>query len=118
MVLLGGALGSLARYLVSSAVVARFSGRFPLGTWIVNITGCFFIGLLMAHFDARGVHPNWRLLLVVGVLGGFTTFSAFEYETFLRARDGAPLLALWNVVASVVFGYLAVWLGVAVAGKN
>lgn len=118
LVLLGGAIGSLARYLASTAIMTRFTGRFPLGTWVVNMTGCFFIGLLMTQFTARGAHPNWRLLLVVGVLGGFTTFSSFEYETFTSAQNGAPLVALWNIVASVVCGYLAVWLGVAVAAKS
>ena len=113
IVMLGGAAGSLARYLAGTAIMSRFGGRFPLGTLIVNATGCFLIGAIMTAL-ARGAapHPNWRLLVVVGFLGGYTTFSSFAYETFVAARDGNPWMGLLNVVASVVLGYVAVWLGV------
>ena len=81
--MLGAAAGGLARYVVSTAVMQRFQGRFPLGTLVVNVTGCFLIGLLMTWFTERtGPHPYWRLLLVTGVLGGYTTFSSFAWETF------------------------------------
>ena len=63
-------------------------------------------------------HPNWRLLLVAGFLGGYTTFSAFEWETLSLVKDGAWWLGLFNVVGSVVLGYAAVWLGSMVAGKG
>jgi len=112
IVMLGGAAGSLARYVAGTAIMTRFGGRFPLGTLIVNSTGCFLIGAIMTLLT-RGAapHPNWRLLLVVGFLGGYTTFSSFAYETFVAARDGNPWLGLLNVLASVALGYLAVWLG-------
>jgi CrcB protein len=76
------------------------------------------IGVLMTLFTERVVHPNWRLALVVGFLGGYTTFSSLEYETFVAGRDGQPLIGLLNVTASVVVGYLAVWLGTVAAGKH
>jgi CrcB protein len=91
LVMLGGATGSLARYVAGGAIMNRFGGRFPLGTLVINVTGSFLIGLLMALFTERfQPHPNWRLLLVVGFLGGYTTFSAFEYETYSAVRDGGP----------------------------
>src|SRR5690349_6619722 len=83
MVLVGGGVGALARYILGLAIAERIGGRFPLGTLVINVTGSFLIGLLMTLFTERlQPHPNWRLLLVVGVLGGYTTFSTFEYETF------------------------------------
>jgi CrcB protein len=108
IVMAGGAAGSLARYVAGTAIMSRFGGRFPLGTFVVNATGCFLIGVVMR---AVAPHPNWRLLLVVGFLGGYTTFSSFAYETFVAVQDGSPWIGLLNVVASVVVCYLAVWLG-------
>src|SRR5713101_5690483 len=88
--MLGGATGSLARYVAGGAIMNRFGGRFPLGTLVINVSGSFFIGLLMALFTERfQPHPNWRLLLVVGFLGGYTTFSTFEYETYSAVRAGS-----------------------------
>jgi len=114
--MLGGATGSLVRYVAGGAIMNRFGGRFPLGTLVINVTGSFLIGLLMALFTERfQPHPNWRLLLVVGFLGGYTTFSSFEYETYSAIRDGGPWIGLTNVVASVALGYLAVWFGVLLA---
>ena len=118
MVMLGGAVGSLARYVVSLAILNRMGGRFPWGTAFINITGSFLIGFLMALLTERArPHPNWRLVLVVGFLGGYTTFSSFEWETFGLVRDGSHLLALLYVGGSVLLGYLAVWLGMAILGK-
>ena len=119
LVFLGGGAGSMLRYLVGTAITSRYSGRFPLGTVIINITGSFLIGVLMTLITQRlDGHPNLRLLLVVGVLGGFTTFSTFEYETYYAVRAGEHWLGLLNVVGSVGMGYLAVWLGAIVAGRN
>jgi CrcB protein len=119
MVMVGGAIGSLMRYLLGTAIMNRVGTRFPLGTVTINITGCFLVGLIMTVLTERlNPHPNWRLLLVVGFLGGYTTFSGFELETLGLVRDGARWLAFLNVVGSVVIGYLAVWLGAAIADKR
>lgn len=119
MVILGGATGSLARYVVGTAIMNRVGGRFPVGTVFINITGSFLIGLLMTLLTERlQPHPNWRLLLVVGFLGGYTTFSSFEWETFSVVRDGSRWLGMLNVAGSVVLGYAAVWLGATIAGKR
>jgi CrcB protein len=116
LVLFGGGLGALARYIVGTAIAERVGMRFPsAGTMVINITGSFLIGFLMTILTQRLANPNWRLLLVVGFLGGYTTFSSFEYETLQAVESGAMWMGLLNVVGSVVFGYLAVWIGSAIA---
>jgi CrcB protein len=84
----------------------------------INITGSFLIGLLMTLLSERLPHPNWRLLLVVGFLGGYTTFSSFEWETFSAVRGGGFWIGLLNVLGSVCFGYAAVWLGALLATRR
>lgn len=119
MVMLGGAVGSLARYVLGTAIMTRLGPQFPWGTFAINVSGSFLIGLLMTLFTERlHVDPNWRLVLVVGFLGGYTTFSSFEWETFSLAGGGSRLLAIFNIAGSVVFGYVAVWLGAALAAKR
>src|SRR6266852_1381216 len=119
MVLVGGGVGALARYVLGTAIAARVGGRFPLGTLVINVTGSFLIGLLMTLFTERfQPHPNWRLLLVVGFLGGYTTFSTFEYETLRAVQDGSKWIGMLNVIGSVVLGYIAVWLGSAIIGRQ
>ncbi len=118
LVMLGGGLGSLARYAAGLAIMTRFGARFPLGTMVINVTGSFVIGFLMVLLTERfEPHPYWRLLLVVGFLGGYTTFSSFEYETYALMRGGGAWLAMANVAGSVVFGFAAVWLGTALASR-
>ncbi len=112
LVMLGAALGGLARYLIGSAVMQRFSGRFPLGTLVVNVTGCFLIGILLPLLTERGEpRPNLRLFLVAGVLGGYTTFSSFAWESFQAVDEGSRWIGFANVALSVILGYLAVWCG-------
>ena len=112
VVMAGGALGSLARYLFVRALAERFPAQFPTGTFVVNITGSFLIGLLMSIISARPeLHPNWRLFLVVGGLGGYTTFSSFEWETFSLVQGGHAVMGLGYVLSSITAGYAAVWLG-------
>jgi CrcB protein len=121
LVLLGAALGGLARYVIGTAVLQRFNARFPetvfpAGTVVVNVTGCFLIGVLMTVFVQRGdPNPNLRLLLVTGVLGGYTTFSSFAWESFEAIDKAQVWIGLANIVLSVVLGYLAVWCGSWVA---
>jgi CrcB protein len=117
VVLAGAGLGGLARYVAGTWIMAKYGGRFPLGTFVINITGAFLIGVLMTVLTERfHPHPNWRLFLVVGILGGYTTFSSFEYETYQAIRDGERWLGLLYVGGSVVLGYLGVWLGSLLAG--
>ena len=112
LVLGGAAFGGLARYAVYSAITERFPGKFPLGTVLVNITGCFLIGLLMPLFlNPMEPRQNWRLFLVTGVLGGYTTFSSFMWEAVQAATVGERAIAAANIVVSVVAGYAAVWCG-------
>jgi CrcB protein len=113
-VLGGGAVGSLLRYVAGVAIMSRWSGRFPIATFLINVTGSFAIGLL-ASLLADSTNPNWRPLLITGLLGGFTTFSSFEWETLAAARGGAGGIALLYVLGSVVIGLAACWLGVAAA---
>jgi len=118
LILIGGGAGSLVRYLAGTAIMTRFAPRFPLGTLVINITGSFLIGLIMTLFTERfQPHEYWRLALVVGFLGGYTTFSSFEWETYSAVRDGSLWIGLSNVLGSVLLGYLAVWVGGLVARR-
>ena len=113
----GGFLGSVARYVLSGVVQALLrSETFPFGTLAVNVLGCFVVGLVSYLADARGAFAaDTRAFIVVGVLGGFTTFSAFGNETINLVRAAEPGLALTNVLAHVVVALGAVWAGRATA---
>jgi fluoride exporter len=113
----GGFIGSVFRYIVSGFVQALSQSiAFPYGTLAVNILGCFCIGFLSELFDARSfIDTDTRVFLVVGILGGFTTFSAFGNETMNLIREGEAALALMNVGAQVLLGVGAVWAGYTLA---
>jgi CrcB protein len=119
---LGSALGGVARYWCSGWVAQRVGETFPWGTIMVNITGCLLIGALAACSEPDGrwyLPPLARQFLMIGVLGGYTTFSSFSLQTLNLARDGEWLQAGANVVLSVVLCLVAVGLGYfAVAGLN
>jgi fluoride exporter len=118
LVVIGGGTGALARYVAASAIMTRFGGKFPLGTLVINVTGSFLIGFLMTVLTERfKLDPNWRLLLVVGFLGGYTTFSSFEWETYSSVREGGLWAGMLNVVSSVMLGYVAVTLGSMLARR-
>lgn len=119
-VALGGAIGSVARFGIGGAVARGVDEVFPWGTFVANVTGCFIIGIfaILTAPDGR-VHasPEIRQFVMVGICGGYTTFSSFSLQTLALARDGDMTRASLNVVASVFFCLLGVWLG-AVAGAT
>lgn len=118
MVGLGGLVGSILRYRAGAAVLHQFpDARFPWGTFLVNILGSLFVGIVAALLERLPMYnAELRLLLITGFLGGFTTFSAFGLETVTLIRNGNVPLAALNVIASVVVGLIAVWAGFRLAG--
>lgn len=117
LVVAGGGLGAAARYLLSGAVQRHAGTLFPYGTLAVNTLGCLAIGVLMSMFEDRFLmQPSLRLFLTVGVLGGFTTFSSFSYETIELLRAGSVLAGMMNIAASLLCCLAGTWLGLA-AGK-
>ncbi len=119
-VLAGGAVGSLTRYLVTRAFVQSFPNwSFAAGTFFVNVTGSFAIGVLMTLFAQRLRLPqHWQLIAVTGFLGGYTTFSSFEFDTYLAMRGGNHWLAFGYLVGSVAVAYAALLGGVALVSKQ
>lgn len=116
LVAIGGAIGSTARYLVSTWAVTRYGAEFPYGTLIVNIVGCFIIGVFMTLATERlSISPYWRLFITVGFVGGMTTFSSFSYETIHLLQDADMLRAFYNVGLNILVGFSATWLGIGVA---
>jgi CrcB protein len=109
----GGFLGSVLRYLLSRWVHTVLNNPwFPYGTLVVNVVGCLVIGFLAGLAENRSVFTsNGRLFVFIGVLGGFTTFSSFAFETFSLARTTQNLAASVNVGLEVVLGLIAVWIG-------
>ncbi len=112
LVAVGGALGAVARAVLSTAIRSRWPVTLPSGTIIVNLAGCLILGLLMGFLESRPhLPPAWRAFGAVGVLGAFTTFSTFEYETLGLLQHGEVPAALANVALSVILGLAAVYLG-------
>jgi CrcB protein len=108
---LGGAIGTCARYYVSIWIGAPFWARgFPLGTFVINVTGSFILGAVATVIRERlpPEYANWYLLLGTGFCGGYTTFSTFEWETYKLVELGSWLVALANIVLSVVAGFAGV----------
>jgi fluoride exporter len=116
LVFLAGGAGSLARYLLSGWVQRQGTESFPLGTLVINILGCLLIGFLTAAFSGRILlREEYRIMITIGFVGGFTTFSTFGLETFTLLDDGQLMQATMNVLLSVGFGLLAVWFGYRLA---
>jgi CrcB protein len=112
----GGALGSIARYWVGSAVSDRMGIRFPYGTLLVNITACIIIGFSLTYLGRRAdLSPVWRYLIPIGFIGAYSTFSTYQWETLSSLRAGAFLLAALYSLGSLVLGLVAVWCGSRVA---
>ena len=115
-VAIGGGVGSVARYITSVWAANRFGAYFPYGTFIVNVAGCYVIGLLMILFTEKlVVSTHLQLLLTTGFLGGLTTFSSFTYETIRLVSDGSPRAAAANIAANLFIGLLATWGGIMTA---
>jgi len=115
IVALGGALGSVARYKLSGYILHHtLDWRFPAGTFAVNVIGCLVAGVLAGLAERHELlGPEARLLLFTGILGGFTTFSAFGLETMYLLKRGEVLVAGANIVLSVAAGLFALWIGTA-----
>lgn len=112
----GGFAGAICRYAIALWIGQKWGRTFPLGTFVINVSGSFFIGLLMTLLTEKFMaNPQWRLLLVVGFLGAYTTFSTFEYETGTLLKDSELLLAALNVVLSVFLGFAALKTGEVIA---
>jgi CrcB protein len=119
MVMLGGCFGVAARLWMSTAMAARWGEDFPVGTVAVNISGCFVIGLFAMVTAAEGIWPVSTLVrqaVILGVLGGFTTFSSFSIQTITLLKNGHLLGAVANVFVSVLGCLLATWVGMLLGG--
>ena len=110
---LGGFVGTLCRYLLNIIIYEWLKyPTFPFATLLINVSGCFIIGLLSGLAETRlAFSPEWRVFIFIGILGGFTTFSTFGYETFNLVRDGQFFLGTLNIFLQVFLGLLAVWIG-------
>ncbi len=116
-VAVGGALGSLARYGVTTLAERHLVSRFPWGTFVVNVLGCVVAGVLagLVVSGRLSMRDGWREFAFVGLLGGFTTFSAFSLETITLMRSGEGLLAVVNVAAQVALGLVGLYAGLRIA---
>ena len=112
---LGSFIGGVLRYLLSQFVQLKIVSAFPFGTFIVNVIGCFFIGLVFGLAEKGNLTNEWRLFLITGVLGGFTTFSAFSNETVALIREGNLWYASSYAASSIGIGLLATFLGISIA---
>ena len=116
IIALGGALGAVSRFLLGNGLSRALGSALPYGTFVINIVGCFAMGLLMTIIVDREMLPAaWRLFLCVGFLGGFTTFSSFGYEALMLLTEGRLLTVLAYVGGSVALGLVAAAVGVLCA---
>ncbi len=112
----GGALGSIARFWVGSAVASRLGTKFPYGTFVINITACAIIGFSLTFLAKRtNLNPAWRFLVPVGFVGAYSTFSTYEWETLSTLRSGAFSMAALYAFSSLFLGLAAVWCGALIA---
>jgi CrcB protein len=115
LIAIGGALGSVARYLISTFVLRTTGTLFPLGTFVVNVIGCLAFGAIAGAASQRvQLAPALRLFLLTGILGGFTTFSSYAFESFTLVRDGQFLWASLNIAGQVIAGLAGMWAGYVV----
>jgi CrcB protein len=115
-VAVGAMLGANLRFVVGNWAADRFGADFPYGTFLINVSGAFAIGIVLAFIGERvGVNPLWRLFFATGFLGGYTTFSSYAWEALTLAQDGEWVPAALYVFGSNVIGFAGVWLGAALA---
>lgn len=115
LIFLGGGIGAALRYWMQGVVYGRTGADFPYGTLAVNVLGCLLIGFLMVSLEERFLAiPSLRLFLTIGILGGFTTFSSFSYETLTLVRDGEVVRAFANVGFTVISCLSATWAGMLI----
>jgi fluoride exporter len=113
---IGGFLGANARFLLGGWIAQRYGTSFPYGTMVINVSGSFVIGFFLVLISERFiVHPNWRLFFAIGFLGAFTTFSTYSFESFALIQQRSFLLALANLLGSVMLGQVAVVAGMTLA---
>jgi CrcB protein len=111
----GGAIGAVLRFIISGIAYNIFGQNFPWGTLVVNMFGCFLIGLFSQLFEEIAISPNLRVLILVGGLGAFTTFSTYALENVNLLREGQLAIALLNILVSTVVGVIFVFFGMVVA---
>jgi len=107
----GGFLGAIARYALGTYIGGRYGLRFPLGTFIINVSGSFLIGLILTLLARTTASAYWRYLIPIGFIGAYTTFSTFEYETLRAIQEGQLMTGFLNVALSLIIGFIAVWVG-------
>ena len=112
---IGGFIGANARFIVGNWASKRWGTDFPYGTFVINITGSFILGLFAALMLRYAWNDYWRLLIAIGFVGAYTTFSTFEYESLMLVSEGAWGRALVNLLGSVILGFAAVYVGVVTA---
>lgn len=117
LLLAGGGIGTVARFLVADYTHKYYLGNFPLGTLVVNMLGSFIIGLLWGLFDMQNLSHGVRAFLFIGILGGFTTFSAYAIESYHMFKDGDIKLAMLNVMANNVLSIGMVILGIMLSSN-
>jgi len=116
LVAIGGAIGSASRYALSTAILRVSGTLFPAGTFAVNLIGCIAFGAIIGAAEQRFIlTPDARAFLLVGVLGGFTTFSSYAFESFALVQDGQFAFAALNIAGQVVAGLLGFWVAYVIA---
>lgn len=111
---IGGFLGAVLRYWVSGLMHLWYRGDFPLGTFVVNVVGSFFLGVVIGITEHYIIHPQLRLFLTIGFFGAFTTFSTFSYETVMLVQVGDFFKAFLNIFLSIGVGFVAAFLGLVI----
>jgi CrcB protein len=116
IIFLGGGLGSVLRYLVNRWITGFVTELYPWGTLLANITGCFLIGFFVFYSERMGPNSlNWRLFLVTGICGGYTTFSSFSFENVQMISNHQIFTMLFYTLGSIVLGFFATYMGIALA---